>query len=53
VKSDFGYHVILLEDVRDMKLPSFDEAKPGLTQRMQQQQVQNQIMELRKAAKIQ
>jgi peptidyl-prolyl cis-trans isomerase C len=53
VKSDFGYHVILLEDVRDMKLPTFDEAKPGLAQRMQQQQVQNQIMELRKAAKIQ
>lgn len=52
VKSDFGYHVIQLEDVRDMKLPSFEEAKPGLEQRLQQQAVQNHIADLRKKAKV-
>jgi peptidyl-prolyl cis-trans isomerase C len=52
VKTDFGYHVILLEDVRDMKLPTFEEAKPGLQQRMQQAQVQSHILDLRKKAKV-
>ena len=52
VKTDFGYHVILLEDSRDMKLPSFEEAKAGLQQRMQQQAVQEHILDLRKKAKV-
>ena len=52
VKTDFGYHVILQEDVRDMKLPSLEEAKPGLQQRLQQQAVQEQIADLRKKAKV-
>lgn len=52
VKTDFGYHVILLEDVRDMKVPSLEEAKAGLQQRLQQQAVQEQIADLRKKAKV-
>lgn len=52
VKTDFGYHVIELEDVRDLKLPSFDESKPSLQQRLQQQLVQKHIMELRDKAKV-
>lgn len=52
VKTDFGYHVIELEDVRDMKLPSFEESKAGLQQRLQQQLVQQHIMELREKAKV-
>lgn len=53
VKSDFGYHVILLEDTRELKLPSFDEAKPQLAQRQQQQVVEKLISELVSKAKIQ
>ncbi len=53
VKSDFGYHVILLEDVRDLKAPSFDEVKPQLQQRLQQQKVEAHILELREKAKVQ
>jgi peptidyl-prolyl cis-trans isomerase C len=52
VKSDFGYHVIQLDDVRDLKLPSYEESKQGLEQRLQQQSVQNHIVELRKKAKV-
>lgn len=52
VKSDFGYHVIMLDDVRDAKMPSFEEAKPGLAQRMQQQMIEKVILDLRAKAKI-
>lgn len=53
VKSNYGYHVILLEDTRELKLPSFEEAKPQLAQRMQQQIVDKLIGELAKKAKVQ
>jgi peptidyl-prolyl cis-trans isomerase C len=53
VKSDFGYHVIQLEDVRDMKVPTLDEIKPQLTQRMQQAIVEKHVADLRAKAKVQ
>jgi len=53
VKSDFGYHVIQLDDVRDLKAPGFEEVKPQLQQRMQQQKVEKHILDLRNKAKIQ
>lgn len=52
VQTQFGWHIIKLEDVRDTKLPSFEELKPQLTQRLQQQAVQSHIAELRAKAKI-
>ena len=52
VQSQFGWHIIKLDDVRELKLPSYDELKPQLAQRMQQQAVQNLITELRAKAKI-
>ncbi len=52
VQSQFGWHIIKLEDVRDLKLPSYEEVKPQLAQRMQQQAVQKLIAELRAKAKI-
>lgn len=36
VKSQFGYHIIKLEDVRETKFPSFDEVKPQIIQRQNQ-----------------
>lgn len=53
VKSDFGYHVIYLEDVRDMTAPPYDEVKPQIQQRLQQQKVEKHILDLRAKAKIQ
>ena len=52
VKTDFGYHVILLEDVRDLKLPTFEEAKPQISQRMAQQIVEKHVNDLRAKAKV-
>jgi len=52
VQSDFGYHVILLEDVRDLQPPSLEELKPRLSQVVQQQQLQKHVEEARNKAKI-
>ena len=52
VQSQFGWHLIKLEDVRDLKLPSYEELKPQIAQRMQQQAVQKLIADLRTKAKI-
>lgn len=52
VQSQFGWHVIKLDDVRDLKVPSFEELKPQLQQRLQQQSIQKAIADLRAKAKI-
>lgn len=38
VKTQFGYHVIRLDDVRDRKIPTFEEAKPQLAAMVSQDQ---------------
>jgi peptidyl-prolyl cis-trans isomerase C len=40
VQTNFGYHIIKMDDIRDLKAPSFDEVKDNFRQRVQQQQVQ-------------
>jgi len=52
VESQFGWHVIKLDDVRDLKVPPYDELKPQLQQRLQQQTIKNAIDEMRAKAKI-
>ncbi|MDP2811153.1 MAG: peptidylprolyl isomerase [Rhodocyclaceae bacterium] len=52
VKSDFGWHVILLEDIRDLKAPSMEEVKPKIAQRIQQKIVEKHILQLRAEAII-
>ncbi len=52
VQSDFGFHVIQLEDSRPMTPPPFEQVKPQLQQRASQQQVENLVKELRAKAKI-
>jgi peptidyl-prolyl cis-trans isomerase C len=52
VKSQFGWHIIKLNDVRDLKVPSFEELKPQIQQRLQQQSIQEYIADLRSKAKI-
>jgi len=53
VKTDFGYHVILLEDTRPLAAPAFEEVKPRLEQRMQSEQINKMIEGLLSRAKIQ
>jgi peptidyl-prolyl cis-trans isomerase C len=52
VQTQFGWHVIQLDDVRTMQFPAFDAVKPQLLSRMQEQEVQKYIGELRSKAKI-
>jgi len=47
VQTQFGWHVILVEDVRDAKIPSFEEVKPQLQQRLQGQALDMYFRELR------
>jgi peptidyl-prolyl cis-trans isomerase C len=52
VKTDFGYHVIRLDDVRPLQVPPFAELKEQFRQRAQQAQVQKLVLDLRQKAKI-
>lgn len=52
VQSQFGWHVIQLDDVRELKAPNFDEIKPQIVQRMRQQAVEKHILDLRAKAKV-
>lgn len=52
IQTKFGWHVIQLEDERPLKLPPFDQVKPQLKQRVQQEQIQKLISSLRATAKI-
>lgn len=53
VKSQFGWHVIRVDDVRQAELPKFEEIKPQIAQQMQQQKLQEFQKNLRDKAKIQ
>jgi peptidyl-prolyl cis-trans isomerase C len=53
VKSQFGYHIIRVDDVRDAKLPALEEVKPQISQQLQQQKLSGYQEGLRSKAKIQ
>ena len=53
VQSQFGFHVIKLEDVRAAKIPTLDEVKPQISESLQQKKLQAFQQELRKKAKVQ
>ncbi len=52
VKSQFGFHVIRLDDVREPQLPKFEEVKPQISQQLAQQKLARFQEELRAKAKI-
>jgi peptidyl-prolyl cis-trans isomerase C len=51
VKSQFGFHIIKLEDTREAQFPAFDDVKPQILQRLSQQKLGNFQQELRSKAK--
>jgi peptidyl-prolyl cis-trans isomerase C len=53
VQTQFGYHVIQLEDVRETQFPPFDQVKNQLTESIQNKQAQAFAEDLKKKAKIQ
>jgi peptidyl-prolyl cis-trans isomerase C len=53
VQTQFGWHVIRLDDVRDVKAPPLDQVKPQIQQELERRKVQALQQELRAKAKIQ
>lgn len=52
VKTEFGWHIIKLDDIRDLKFPAYQEVRKNISQRLQQQSIQKAIGNLRALAKI-
>lgn len=52
VKSDFGWHVILREDSREVPPPPYEQMREQLKMRVQNLQIENYIGPLRNQAKI-
>jgi peptidyl-prolyl cis-trans isomerase C len=52
VKTQFGWHIIRLDDERQAQLPKLEDIKPQITQQLQQQQLQKYQEDLRAKAKI-
>jgi peptidyl-prolyl cis-trans isomerase C len=52
VKSQFGYHVIMLEDTRANPVPTLEQVKPRLAQQVQQQNLKKMLDDLKAKAKI-
>lgn len=53
VKSQFGWHIIRLDDERQAEMPKFEDVKPQIVQQLKQQKLQQFQDQLRKSAKIQ
>lgn len=52
VKTQFGWHVIRLDDTREQKLPPLDAVRGEITRQLQQQRVRDAIAAARTNAKI-
>jgi len=52
VQTQFGWHVIKLEEERARKFPAFEEVKPQIQNQLQQQAVGKAITDLRNKAKV-
>ncbi|WP_076997796.1 peptidylprolyl isomerase [Variovorax sp. KK3] len=52
VKSQFGYHIIRVDDIRQAQLPKLEEVKPQIVQQLQQQKLQKYQEDLRAKAKV-
>ncbi|MDH5444571.1 MAG: peptidylprolyl isomerase [Gammaproteobacteria bacterium] len=52
VKTNFGWHVIKLEDSRKSEPPKFDDVKKQLEASVNQQRLQDYVMKLRNKAKV-
>ena len=52
VKTQFGYHIIRLDDTRDAQLPKLDDVKPQIAQQLTQVKMTKFQDELRSKAKV-
>jgi peptidyl-prolyl cis-trans isomerase C len=52
VQTQYGWHIIKLDNTRELKVPTYEEMKPNLEKRKQQETIQKVIEDLRSKAKI-
>ena len=52
VKTKYGYHIIMVVDIRDMQFPPYDQVKDRIEQELMKQKRDKAIQELRASAKI-
>jgi peptidyl-prolyl cis-trans isomerase C len=52
VQTQYGWHVIQLEDTRDASPPPFDQVKPQLTDAVMRKKLQAYVEDMKKQAKI-
>lgn len=52
VHTRYGFHVIRLDDVRDMKFPALAELKPRIQQQLMQRKIEGLVRDLRAKAKV-
>ncbi|SFO36218.1 peptidyl-prolyl cis-trans isomerase C [Variovorax sp. PDC80] len=52
IKTQFGWHIIRVDDIRQAQLPKIEDIKPQITQQLQQQRLQKYQEDLRAKAKI-
>lgn len=52
VKTQFGYHVIRLDDTREQKLPALDVVRGEIVKQLQQQRIRDAVTAARASAKI-
>jgi peptidyl-prolyl cis-trans isomerase C len=53
VQSQFGYHVIKLDDVRETQPPPYDQVKPQIKQELERKTVADLQKKMRETAKVQ
>lgn len=53
IQTQFGWHVIRLDDTRETQFPPLEQVAPQIREGLQQQKVQAYVESLRKTAKIQ
>ena len=52
VKTQFGFHIIRVDDIRTAQLPAFEELKPQISQQLDQQRLGAYQQTLREKAKV-
>jgi len=52
VKTDYGWHIIKLDDMRDAEPPAYDKVKPQITSAIRQKRLAEYVKTLRDKAKI-
>ncbi|MCB6182215.1 peptidylprolyl isomerase [Leeia sp. TBRC 13508] len=52
IKTQFGWHLIQVDDIKAQPIPSYEETKGQIQQQLQQEQIQKFLEDVKKGAKV-